>query len=132
MTKQEARFLTDCIRMTYICDPQECGHERDDESGWCKNCNDHYEALAIAVECIEKCIEHEETFEWCHTCKEYDQENHCCYRWSKCIRETAKENEEFYTEKMNEIRFICNFVVGSRHEICDKILAVIDGSDNDD
>lgn len=89
------------------------------------------ESVKIAIECIEKCIEHEETFEWCTDCKEYDQENHCCYRWSKRIRETAKENEEFYTEKMDKIKFICNCELGDRQEICDKILAVIDGSDNE-
>lgn len=49
--------------------------------------------ISVAIECIEKCIEHE--------------------------------------EKIDKIRFICNYEVGSRHEICDKILAVIDGGDNE-
>ena len=30
-------------------------------------------------------------FEWCTDCKEYDQENHCCHRWTKVIRQTVEE-----------------------------------------
>lgn len=33
----------------------------------------------------------EEVFEWCHDCKEYDQERHCCHRWTKVIRQTVEE-----------------------------------------
>ena len=33
----------------------------------------------------------EESFEWCTDCKEYDQEAHCCHRWSKMIRKTVEE-----------------------------------------
>lgn len=32
-----------------------------------------------------------EEFEWCHDCKEYDQENHCCHRWTKVIRQTVED-----------------------------------------
>ena len=28
-------------------------------------------------------------FEWCHDCKEYDQNAHCCHRWTKVIRNTV-------------------------------------------
>lgn len=30
-------------------------------------------------------------FEWCHDCKEYDQEAHCCHRWTKVIRQALDE-----------------------------------------
>ena len=33
----------------------------------------------------------EESFEWCTDCKEYDQEKHCCPRWTKVIRNTVEE-----------------------------------------
>ena len=33
----------------------------------------------------------EESFEWCTGCKEYDQEAHCCHRWSKMIQKTVDE-----------------------------------------
>ena len=32
-----------------------------------------------------------EEFEWCHDCKEYDTERHCCPRWTKVIRQTVEE-----------------------------------------
>ena len=32
-----------------------------------------------------------ESFEWCEGCKEYDQEQHCCHRYSKVIRQTVAE-----------------------------------------
>ena len=32
-----------------------------------------------------------ESFEWCTDCKEYDQEAHCCHRWSKMIKKTVEE-----------------------------------------
>lgn len=33
----------------------------------------------------------QQEFEWCHDCKEYDQEKHCCPRWTKVIRNTVAE-----------------------------------------
>jgi len=48
-------------------------------------------ALAMAIEALEKVKKSEETFEWCTDCKEYDQEKHCCHRWTKCIRQTVTE-----------------------------------------
>ena len=49
------------------------------------------EALDIAVKAIEKQIQSEESFEWCDGCKEYDQEKHCCHRFSKVIRQAFEE-----------------------------------------
>ena len=31
------------------------------------------------------------SYQWCTDCKEYDQEKHCCHRWSKVIRGTVEE-----------------------------------------
>ena len=36
----------------------------------------------------------EREFEWCHDCKEYDQEAHCCHRWTKVIRQALDELHE--------------------------------------
>lgn len=33
----------------------------------------------------------QESFEWCHDCKEYDQDAHCCHRWVKQIHKTVEE-----------------------------------------
>ena len=32
-----------------------------------------------------------ESFEWCTDCKEYDQEQHCCHRFTKVIRQAFEE-----------------------------------------
>ena len=40
--------------------------------------------------------------EWCTDCKEYDQEAHCCHRWTKVIRKTVAELEEHYGERKND------------------------------
>ena len=40
-----------------------------------------------------------ETYEFCdgeNPCKEYDQEKHCCHRWSKVIRQTIAEVKQQY------------------------------------
>ncbi len=41
----------------------------------------------------------QEEFEWCHDCKEYDQQNHCCHRWTKVIRQTVEELKAQKPEK---------------------------------
>lgn len=46
------------------------------------------------VELLERRKTNDETFEWCHDCKEYDQKNHCCHRWTKVIRDTVDELEK--------------------------------------
>ena len=35
-------------------------------------------------------------WEWCRGCKERDEDNHCCHRWSNTIRKTVSDLEEFY------------------------------------
>ena len=43
------------------------------------------------IESIPAAEPEPEEFEWCHDCKEYDQEKHCCHRWTKVIRQTVEE-----------------------------------------
>lgn len=61
---------------------------------------DDYLRCTNAINAIPT-VEQEE-FEWCHDCKEYDQEKHCCPRWNKLIRQTIKELEEQYKPKRGE------------------------------
>lgn len=49
------------------------------------------DAIDFAIECIKESHRHYQTFEWCHDCKEYDQEAHCCHRWSKIIGSTIAD-----------------------------------------
>lgn len=53
-----------------------------------------------ACKTIIKALEQEpQTFKWCTDCKEYDQEKHCCHRWSKVIRDTVDEMKQEYIER---------------------------------
>ena len=41
-------------------------------------------------------------WEWCHDCKEYDQENHCCHRYTSFIRETLQDSINAVLEDIKE------------------------------
>lgn len=51
---------------------------------------DDWKAIVGALEDLPEILPEEE-FEWCRGCKEYDQEDHCCHRWTKVIRDTVEE-----------------------------------------
>ena len=56
---------------------------------------------------LDREVEQEpQTFKWCTDCREYDQEKHCCHRWSKVIRDTVEEMKQEYIEReaLNKIR----------------------------
>ena len=66
---------------------------------WVKTECNPYGKPTLDFESGKKVIEHleqmpsaqPEEFEWCTDCKEYDQERHCCPRWTKVIRNTVEE-----------------------------------------
>lgn len=64
----------------------------------------YYELLADIQEVEED--QEPQTFKWCTSCKEYDQEHHCCHRWSKVIRDTVEEMKQEYIERevLDELR----------------------------
>ena len=53
-----------------------------------------YCAIKDGKEKAKSLEQEQQTFEWCETCKEYDQEKHCCHRWSKVIRDTVEEMKQ--------------------------------------
>ena len=65
----------------------------------------YYDLLADVREVEEeqepiKALEQKpQTFKWCTDCREYDQEKHCCHRWSKVIRDTVEEMKQEYIER---------------------------------
>ncbi len=62
---------------------------------------EHGEFIKLAI----KALEQEPTsFQWCTDCKEYDQEKHCCYRWSKVIRDTVEEMKQEQEPILDKIR----------------------------
>ena len=53
-----------------------------------------YDAIndaVTAIKALPPAQPEPEEFEWCHTCREYDQEKHCCHRWTKVIRKTVDD-----------------------------------------
>ena len=66
----------------------------------------YYDLLADVQEVEEE--QEPQSFEWCDTCKEYDQEKHCCHRWTKVIRDTVEEMKQ-----------------GNEREVLDKLRAEI-------
>lgn len=81
-----------------------------------------------AIEALNKLSSAEqEEFEWCHDCKEYDQEKHCCHRWTKVIRQTVEELKA--TERTAEVFMDLRCVNGIAYQqyicsACDKSLNI--------
>jgi hypothetical protein len=70
-----------------LCDA--CGEGEKYNGVMCRCC-----ALDDGICIVEDAPDAEpepEEFEWCDDCKEYDQEQHCCHRWTKVIRRTVEE-----------------------------------------
>ena len=61
------------------------------------------DAIVDEIENLPSIEPEQEEFEWCHDCKEYDQEKHCCHRWTKVIRQTVEEMKRQYTLEYPEI-----------------------------
>ena len=55
-----------------------------------------YSALIDGIDTLEQ---ESQIFKWCTGCREYDQEKHCCPRWSKVIRDTVAEMKQEYIER---------------------------------
>ena len=77
------------------------------------NINDSPEEMAVLDNVLFRCWQmgwlkkyELNEFEWCNRgenpCKEYDQEKHCCHRWSSFIRKTV---EDLKIVHCNECRF---------------------------
>ena len=56
-------------------------------------------AVAILFDMPSVTPQEPQTFKWCTDCREYDQEKHCCHRWSKVIRATVEEMKQEYIER---------------------------------
>lgn len=72
-------------------------HEIITESGTDKNAHTNaiLRALLNGVNTMPSVTPQEpQTFKWCTDCKEYDQDKHCCHRWSKVIRDTVEEMKQ--------------------------------------
>lgn len=64
-----------------------------------------------------------QTFKWCTDCREYDQEKHCCHRWSKVIRDTVQEmKQEPFINKPCVSSGVCEH---DKKKVLDKIDEII-------
>ena len=70
------------------------------------NINDSPEEMAVLDSVLFRCWQmgwlkkyELSEFEWCTDCKEYDQEKHCCHRWTKVIRQTVEEMKSAEPER---------------------------------
>lgn len=53
---EQAILLLHTLRTGYICDPNECKFTKGDENCILCECDNYHDALALAIECIEKQI----------------------------------------------------------------------------
>ena len=70
-----------------LCDG--CGDGEKYKGVMCRCCR--LDDGICIVEDMPSAEPEQEDFEWCTDCKEYDQEKHCCHRWTKVIRKTVEE-----------------------------------------
>lgn len=61
------------------------------------------DAIIDEIENLPSAESEQEEFEWCHDCKEYDQEKHCCHRWTQVIRQTIVEVKQQYALEHPEV-----------------------------
>lgn len=66
----------------------------ENDNAVCYLTSEDNELIESVIEALEQ---ESQTFEWCTGCREYDQEKHCCHRWSKVIRNTVEEMKEAKT-----------------------------------
>jgi len=75
---------------------------------------------------ISKALDQEpQTFKWCTDCREYDQEKHCCHRYSKVIRDTVAEIEQEPKSEWQQDHAILKAYSDGANEVLDKIRAEI-------
>jgi len=67
-----------------------------------------------------------QTFKWCTDCKEYDQEKHCCHRWSKVIRDTVEEMKQEQEPFINKPCVSSGVCEHDKQNVLDKIRAEIE------
>jgi len=65
---------------------------------------DELDAIYLAIKALEQepCYNPDE---WCHDCKEYDHDKHCCPRFNRVIRNTVEEIKEPKTGYWIPVKF---------------------------
>ena len=87
MTREEAVEHLDTIGQYY-------SQDHSDPYDECERLTkDELDAIYLAIKALEQepCYNPDE---WCHDCKEYDHDKHCCPRFNRVIRNTVEEIKE--------------------------------------
>lgn len=98
VTRQDRIY---CLKVSSDYHPEVC-----EECKFYPNC-DHMtqdDMTELTIKDLEALEQEPQTFKWCTTCKEYDQEKHCCHRWSKVIRDTVEEMKQEQEPVLDKIR----------------------------
>lgn len=79
-----------------------------------KGRNDEQKPVSHFADNLRECVREElpsvtpqeqQAFTWCTDCREYDQEKHCCHRYSKVIRNTVTEiRQKPVLDKINKMK----------------------------
>ena len=108
MTREEAIKIFNTVLFFGKCDCpkeeiEEClkmaikALEQEPTTKTCRTCRNFGSHHGICEICKDnRCWTEKEpqSFKWCTNCKEYDQEKHCCHRYSKVIRDAVEEIEQ--------------------------------------
>lgn len=70
-----------------------------------------------------------QTFKWCTDCREYDQEKHCCHRWSKVIRDTVEEMKQEQEPFINKPCVSSGICERDKQKVLEKISSEIENID---
>jgi hypothetical protein len=98
---------------------QSCGYLRHNNCTW-------YEHDEL-IKCFEDLgLLEPQSFKWCTDCKEYDQEKHCCHRYSKVIRDTVEEMKQEPKSECEQDHAILKAYSDGANEVLDKIRAEIE------
>ena len=90
MTREEAIEHLDTIGQYY-------SQDHSDPYDECERLTkDELDAIYLAIKALEQepCYNPDE---WCHDCKEYDHDKHCCPRFNRVIRNTVEEIKQAKT-----------------------------------
>lgn len=77
------------------------GHEMNDVQYYvnCEKCDTRtwfFGSEEEAIDVWNNAMGAYREFEWCNECKEYDQKQHCCHRWTQNIRRTVEDLKAQY------------------------------------
>ena len=100
----EQQPCEDCISRQAVLDKKELIKLDDGQSFYCISPED--------VETLPPVQPKYNTSEWCHDCKEYDHDKHCCPRYNKVIRNAVEEMKQPKTGRWKKMVSVYDVIEG--------------------